>query len=177
MEPQITLKNLELKGDAQRHIERNLSKLARHLPNIEDIKVDLSEQPTKSRQDRFVALVSVSAKGVLLRSEERANNLLTALDKAVEVMDRQIDHYKGRLKDKGRTSARKATAEETAIAAYRVVKRKAFALSPMTTDEAIEQMELLGHDFFLFQDADSLHLKVVYKRKDGDYGLIEPQAA
>jgi len=175
MEPKITLKNLELNGDAQRHIERNLSKLARHLSNLDDLKVDLLEQPTKSRQDRFVAQLTVSAKGVLLRSEERGDNLLTALDRAIEKMDRQIDSYKGKLQDKSRAGGKPGA--EAATTTYRVVKRKPFVTAAMTTDEAIEQMELLNHSFFIFQDADSLELKLVYKRNDGDYGLIEPQAA
>ncbi len=173
MEPKITLKNLELNGGAKQHIERNLSKLARHLPNIDEIKVDLSEQATKSRLDRFLALITVSAKGVLLRSEERGNNLLTALDKAIENMDRQIDHYKGKLKNKSRSRESKpSTAEST----YRIIN-EALTTKPMSLDEAIEQIGLSDRDFFLFQDAAGGQLKLVYRRQDGDYGLIEPQAA
>jgi putative sigma-54 modulation protein len=172
MEPKITLRNLELNGDAQQHIERNLSKLARHLPNIEEIKVDLSEQATKSRLDRFLAQLNVSAKGVLLRSEERGDNLLTALDKAIEVMDRQIEHYKGKLKDKSRNREGKPDAAEST---YRIVNEP-LAVKQMSADEAIEQMGLSDRDFFLFQDAAGSQLKLVYKRKDGDYGLIEPLA-
>jgi putative sigma-54 modulation protein len=113
MEPKITLKNLELNDKARQHIERNLSKLVRHLPNIDEIKVDLSEQATKSRLERFLALITVSAKGIFLRSEERGDNLLTALDRAMETMDRQIDHYKGKLKDKSRNRTVKPGAAES----------------------------------------------------------------
>ena len=173
MEPKITLKNLDLNGDAQQHIERNLSKLARHLPNIDEIKIALSKQPTKSRLDRFLALITVSAKGVLLRSEERGDNLLTALDRAIENVDRQIDHYKGKRKDKSRTRSGKAEATEST---YRIVDEP-LVMSPMTTDEAVEQMELSNRSFFLFQDAAGRRLKLIYKRQDGDYGLIEPQAS
>ena len=94
-------------------------------------------------------------------------------------MNRQIEHYKGKLYDKGRGNslARSELSEEvgTAPPSPRVVKVKRFAVKPMSVTEAIDQMELLGHDFFLFFNADSEQLNLLYRRKNGDYGLIEPE--
>ena len=94
-------------------------------------------------------------------------------------MNRQIEHYKGKRYDKGRGSslARGESSEETEPAqpSRRVVKVKRFAIKPMSVAEAADQMELLGHDFFLFFNADSEELNLLYRRNDGNYGLIEPE--
>jgi len=123
--------------------------------------------------------VTIDSNGTLLRSEERGENLLTAIDKVVEVINRQIERYKGKLYDKGRGSslARAEFSEEAAEEqpARKVVKVKQFTVKPMSAAEAIDQMELLGHDFFLFFNAESEELNLLYRRKDGNYGLIEPE--
>ena len=179
MELQITGKNLELLPAVRRYIERKLGKLGRHLPNITESKVEISEEKTKSPQQRFVVQVTVDSSGTLLRGEERGEGLFTAIDRVAEVMERQIEHYKGKLYEKGRGSslARSGFSEEVTEEQPRgeVVKTKRFAVKPMPVDEAISQMELLGHDFFLFFNADSEELNLLYRRKDGNYGLIEPE--
>jgi putative sigma-54 modulation protein len=97
----------------------------------------------------------------------------------VDVLSKRIERHKGKLYDKGRgvSFARQGTTIETQEieAPKRVVKSKRFFVKPMPVDEAIKQMELLGHDFFLFMDADTERLNLLYRREDGDYGLIEPQ--
>lgn len=105
MELKITGKNIELTDDIERHIERKLAKLSRHLPGIEETRVEVAEEKTKSRRHRFVAQVTVSVKGALLRSKEREANLLDAIDRAAEVMDRQISHFKGKRSNKGKGSS------------------------------------------------------------------------
>ncbi len=179
MELQITGKNLELLPAVRRYIERKLGKLGRHLPNITESKVEISEEKTKSPQQRFVVQVTIDSSGTLLRGEERGEGLFTAIDRVAEVMERQIEHYKGKLYEKGRGSslARSGFSEEVTEEQPRgeVVKTKRFAVKPMPVDEAIGQMELLGHDFFLFFNADSEELNLLYRRKDGNYGLIEPE--
>ncbi|MCD6300078.1 MAG: ribosome-associated translation inhibitor RaiA [Dehalococcoidales bacterium] len=179
MELQITGKNLELLPAVRRYIERKLGKLGRHLPNITESKVEISEEKTKSPQQRFVVQVTVDSSGTLLRGEERGEDLFTAIDRVAEVMERQIEHYKGKLYEKGRGSslARSGFSEEVTEEQPRgeVVKTKRFAVKPMPVDEAIGQMELLGHDFFLFFNADNEELNLLYRRKDGNYGLIEPE--
>lgn len=179
MELQITGKNVKLIPAVRRYIERKVGKLSRHLPNIIGSKVEVSEEKTKSPQQRFVAQVTIDSGGVLLRGEERGDDLFTAIDKVMAIMDRQIEHYKGKLYEKGRGSSL-ARSEfnpevETAEPVKKVTKVKRFAVKPMSVAEAIDQMELLGHDFFLFFNAETDSLNLLYRRKDGNYGLIEPE--
>jgi len=179
MEPQITGKNIDLSPTVRRYVERKLGRLSRHLPNIVGFKVEIFEEKTKSPQQRFVVQATVDSSGTLLRSEGRGEDLFTAIDKVAATMNRQIEHYKGKLYDKGRGSslARGEFAEEVVAAQplRKVVKVKRFAVKPMSVAEAIDQMELLGHDFFLFFNADTRELNLLYRRKDGNYGLIEPE--
>jgi len=179
MELQITGKNMELMPAVRHYIERKLGKLSRHLPNIIESKVEISEEKTKSPQQRFVVQVTVDSSGTFLRGEERGEDLFTAIDRVAAIMERQIEHYKGKLYQKGRGSslARGGFSEEVTEAQppKRVVKVKQFAVKPMSVAEAIDQMELLDHDFFLFFNADSEGLNLLYRRKDGNYGLIEPE--
>jgi len=179
MELQINGKNMEILPAVRSHIERKLGKLGRHLPNITKSKVEISEEKTKSPQQRFVVQVTIDSNGTLLRGEERGKDLLVAIDKVAEVMSRQIEHYKGKRYEKGRGSslARSGFSEEVAEERPpgRVVKIKRFTVKPMSVDEAMGQMELLGHNFFLFFNADSEELNLLYRRKDGNCGLIEPE--
>jgi putative sigma-54 modulation protein len=179
MELQITGKNIEISPEVRQYIERKLDKLGRHLHKIMESKVEISEQKTKSPQQHFVVQVTIDSSGTLFRSQERGENLVSAIDKVVGVMDRQIKRYKGKLYKKGRGSslARGGLSEEIVEEKTmgRIVKIKQFVVKPMSVDEAIEQMELLGHDFFLFFDADDEGLNLLYRRKDGNYGLIKPE--
>ncbi len=179
MELQITGKNVELSPALSRYIERKLGKLNRHLPSIIESKVELSEEKTRSPQQRFVAQVTVDSSGALLRGEERGEDLFVAIDKVAAVMERQVERYKGKLYDKGRGSslARGKFSEEIAPTSplRKVVKTKRFVVKPMSVDEAIDQMELLSHDFFLFLNVDNDELNLLYRRKDGNYGVIEPR--
>ena len=179
MELQITGKNMEILPAVRSQIERKLGKLGRHLPNITESKIEISEEKTKSPQQRFVVQVTIDSNGTLLRGEERGKDLFVAIDKVAEVMSRQIERYKGKRYEKGRGSslARSGFSEEVAEERPpgRVVKIKRFIVKPMSVDEAVGQMELLGHDFFLFFNADSEELNLLYRRKDGNCGLIEPE--
>ena len=179
MEFQITGKNVELTPAVHRYIERKLGKFSRHLPNIIETKVEMFEEKTKSPQQRFVVQVTIDSSGTLLRGEERGEDLFTAIDKVALVINRQIERYKGKLYEKRRGSslARGKFSEEVEEAQPRkkVIKVKRFVVKPMSVTEAADQMELLGHDFFLFLNADSDELNLLYRRKDGNYGLIEPE--
>ena len=179
MNLQITGQNIELSPAARRHIERKMGKLSRHLPNIIESKVEIAEEKTKSPQQHYVVRVTVDSNGILLHGEERGKDISAAIDKVAEVMTRQIEHSKGKLYKKGRGSslARGEFSEEAESASppRKVVKVKRFAVKPMSVDEAIEQMELLGHSFFLFLNADTEEINLLYRRRDGNYGLIEPE--
>jgi putative sigma-54 modulation protein len=179
MELQITGTNTQITPAVRRYIERKLGKLGRHLPNIIETKVEISEEKTKSPQQHYLVRVSVAGTGAVFHGEERGEELFTAIDKVAAIITRQLEHHKGKLYKKGRGNslARGEFSEEVEAIepAGKVVKVKRFTIKPMFVAEAIDQMELLGHDFFLFFNADTEELNLLYRRKDGDYGLIEPE--
>ena len=179
MELTIKSKNTEVSDAVREYVQRKLGNLDRGLlaPPTE-VTVELSRQTTKSAQDRHVVQVTIDSKGVLLRSEERAADFLTAVDNVAAVLKRQIERYKDRRSRKSKAAVAAAharPAEEPAAeeVSEKVVRFKRFALRPMSVDEAIDQMELLGHNFFAFLDAGSGKTNVLYRRRDGNYGQIQ----
>lgn len=189
MEMHITGKNLELSPEVRSYISKKMSKINRFLPNILSFDVVASEEQTRSPEQRFIVQVTLDSNGTLIRGEERGRDLYTATDKVNEVMNRQIEHYKGKLpysNKRDSPSIRTSTSEVAAgVAAEveeaaapepgpRVVKVKKFDIKPMSQEEAVDQMQLLGHDFFLYYNPDNNRINLLYKRKDGNYGLIEP---
>ncbi len=180
MELQIAGTNLEVSAEAQGYIERKLGKLDRHLPDIIDIKVEVSEENTKSPLERYLVRVTVGSGvgGAVFHGEERAGDLLKAVDKVVGVLTRQLERRKGKLYDRGRGSplARgKYNHTGPEPEERRVVKTKRFFIEPMTQEAAIAEMERLGHSFFLFFDSDAEEVRLLYRRRDGNYGIIEPE--
>jgi len=178
MKLQITGKNVPLTPQVRQYIERKFGKLNRHLPNITVSEVEISQEKTRSPQQHFVVQAKIDSKGTLLYSEARGEDLFSSIDRTAAAIDRQIEQHKGKLHDKGRGNslARSEFKEgtDTTPPPASVVKVKRFAIKPMSLDEAIDQMELLGHNFFLFLNADSEGVNLLYRRKDGNYGLIEP---
>ena len=178
MELQITGTNMEITPAVRRYIERKLGKLSRHLPNIIEAKVEIAEEKTKSPQQHYLVRATVGSSGAVFHGEERGEDLFKAIDRVAAIMIRQLEHHKGKLYQKGRGSSLVRSefnaAVETAEPARDVVKVKRFTIKPMTVEEAIDEMNLLGHDFFLFFD-DAKDVKLLYRRKDGNYGLIEPE--
>jgi len=175
----IAKNNLEVSETIHAYIEKKIGKLNRYLPSIGEGKVEISQENAKLPEQRFTVQVTLDSKGVLIRAQEKSKDIRTAIDKVVDVLSNRIERYKGKLYDKGRgvSLARQGVAIEVEEieAPKRVVKSKRFLVKPMPIDEAINQMELLGHDFFLFLDADTDKLNLLYRRKDGNYGLIEPE--
>jgi putative sigma-54 modulation protein len=181
----IQVRNMDVTDRINDYITKKASKLDRFLPAIEETRVELSyEKAARSASDRHIAQITIRGKNLLLRSEERADDIFAAFDTALDKMQRQIDRYKGK-KYRGRGDGRSAAevapipvteAEVEPGEEFVVVRRKKFALVPMNEAEAVEQMKLLGHDnFFIFFDADANRIKVLYRRRDGTYGLIEPE--
>jgi len=178
---EIYTRNLELNDRLQGVTNRKVGKLGRYIQGIQTIRVDFGyNKGARSAADRYVAEITVYGKRFILRAEERAEDVFTALDAALDKMQRQIERYKGkRYRSRDRTSVAEALAaveegeeEERPL----IVRRKRFLLTPMDEMEAIEQMRLLGHDnFFVFYNADTNTINVLYRRRDGTYGLIEPE--
>lgn len=179
---EITVKNMELTDRIKEYIEKKVPRLERLLPAIETMKFDLSFTKTaRNRADREVAEITLTGKGFVLRTEERNSDMLTAIDNASDKMQRQIERFKGK-RARGRgdgTPASEVTigqpdVEEEARTA--IVRRKSFTLIPMDENEAVEQMALVAHeDFFIFFNVNTNSINVLYKRRDGDLGLIEPR--
>jgi putative sigma-54 modulation protein len=179
MELQIAGTNTELTPKAHTYIKNKFSKLNRHLPDITDLKVEISEEQTKSRQQHYLIRATVNSgtgRGTF-HAEERAEDLFRAVDKIAVILTRQLEKHKGKLYQRSRKNpfARGKFRQSTPITHRKVVKTKHFFLEPMLLEEAIDQMENLGHDFFLFFDANATEVRLLYRRNDGDYGLIEPE--
>ena len=173
----ITRNDLQVPEVDREYTEKRVSKLSRYLPTISEGKVEISYEGAKLPDQRFTVQVTLDSKGVLIRAQEKAKDIRTAVDKVVDALTTRIGRYKGKLYDKGRgiSLARQGAVEEAEEieAPKKVVKSKHFLIKPMLEDEAIDQMELLGHDFFLFLNAGTDKLNLLYCRKDGNYGLIE----
>ena len=179
-------RNMRLTDNTREYIEKKAAKLERHLQEIDDVRVELSHNKTaRSATDRQVAQITIKGKGFILRTEERADDLHAAFDAALDKMLRQIERYKGkhyRGRGDGRSAAEVADVveeewpvDETGELLPLIAKRKKFVMVPMNEDEAVEQMRLLGHDnFFVFYNAERNSIQVLYRRRNGTYGLIEP---
>jgi putative sigma-54 modulation protein len=176
-------RNMRLTDDTREYVEKRAAKLERYLQEIDEIRVELSYVKTaRSASDRQVAQITLRGKGFILRTEERSDDVRAAFDAALDKMQRQIERYKGkhyRGRGDGRSAAEVVEEEwpvdETGELLPLIAKRKKFVLVPMTEEEAVEQMKLLGHDnFFVFFNAEQNAIQVLYRRRNGSYGLIEP---
>jgi putative sigma-54 modulation protein len=185
MSPELDIKarNMEVTDRINEYIEKKAGKLDKFLPAIEEVRVELEHEKTaRSAADRHKAQITVRGKSLLLRSEERADDIFAAFDSALDKLQRQMDRYKGkrhRGRGDGRSAAEVAPMPEVEVEdddELVLSRRKKFTLIPMNEAEAMEQMQLLGHDnFFIFFDADANSVKVLYRRRNGTYGLIEPE--
>lgn len=180
---EILARNMRLTDNTREYVEKKAAKLERYLQDIDEIRIELSHLKTaRSAVDREVAQITVRGKGFILRTEERADELHAAFDAALDKLQRQIERYKGkhyRGRGDGRSAAEVVEEEwpvdETGELLPLVVRRKKFVLVPMNEEEAAEQMRLLGHDnFFVFFNAEQNSIQVLYRRRNGTYGLIEP---
>ena len=187
LEIEIFAKNMEVTDRVREYVDKKVSKLDRYLDSIDETRVDLAYlKSARSAADRQVAQITIRGKGFILRSEERADDLFAAIDEAVDKIQRQIRRFKGK-RSRGRgdglnTKVMAAQAEMELEAQEEfeeqpvIARRKQFTLIPMDENEAIEQMKLLGHeDFFVFYNANTSTINVLYQRRDGSFGLIEPQ--
>lgn len=190
MESEIRGKNLTISESSRSYIARKLERLSRRLDNIGEARVELTMENTRSQQDRIVAQVTLNCNGTILRGEERAPTINAAIDAVAEILEGRIRRLRGKLyKSEQPRRTGKATPirepESPTIAQEEedpfetetqgVVRVKRFPMKPMPVEEAIDQMELLGHDFFLFYDIATNEYSVLYRRINGGYGLLEPE--
>ncbi|MBI2863011.1 MAG: ribosome-associated translation inhibitor RaiA [Chloroflexi bacterium] len=189
MELVIKGKNTEIPDAAREYVERKIGKLDHYLEQLTQAEVEVAEEKTKSQGDRFVVQLTAVANGTILRAEERDADIRTAVDAVAHTMIQQIKRFKGKALRSGkrgptiraggpgapRQEAAREEEDEVEAEAGVLVRVKRFPIKPMYPDEAVEQMELLGHDFFLFLDASTNQYGVVYRRGDGQYGMIQPE--
>lgn len=152
------------------NIDGKLAALQRYLSPIRTVTVDVSQKDKHHR----VQLTLTGENGILLRAEERATELMHAIDEAVASLRRQIERYKGKhWRNQQRHDHTPIIAEVADVVAKSdaIVRTKSFTIKPMADEEAIEQMELLGHSFFVYRDFES-QVRVIYRRADGRYGVI-----
>jgi ribosome hibernation promoting factor len=184
MDISITTHNVDLTDRLRSHVEKKTGKLDRYMPNLTEVRVDLSSQNTRNAVQRQSAQITIrDVRGTILRAEERSNDMFASVDAVVDKLYRQIKRYRGKRRDNRRSGGVDEVVigeplpldeEEVDIEELDIVRRKRFPLRPMLSDEAIEQMELLGHNFFVFFNADEEAVNVLYKRHDGNYGLLQP---
>ncbi len=189
---QVLTKNIELNSQSNDYIQKKFQRLERHIKPVPDAKLEVSLTSSRSQADRFVVQLTLTGKGYTLRAQERGPNLFAAVDTVTDVMDRQIRRYKGKAyrTEQARRTGKAGSLDETGPAADavgledvdaddllepRVVRTKRFPVPPMFVEDAILEMELLDHSFFLFYNIDSREYNVAYRRQDGDYGVIEPE--
>ena len=184
VKPEIFAKNMEVSDRVEEYITKKATKLGKFLSDIEDTRIDVAYiKSARSATDRYVAQITIRGKGYILRTEERADDLFSAFDTSLDKMLRQIERFKGK---RSRGRGEKLAVPDEAVATEHeeeetgpvIVRRKKFDLVPMSEQEAMDQMQLLGHEeFFIFYNADSSAINVLYKRNDGSYGLIETDIA
>ena len=179
--------NMHVSDRLKEYIEKKAGKIDHYLAEVGEVRVDLTaENNARDANDRKVVQMTVRSRGTVLRAEERASDPFSGFDVVVERMYRQIERYKTKRRRRGDgTDLTTATMEAEAMATAEpleeevlppVVRRKQFAVTPMTEAEAVDQMILLEHNnFFIFYNAETAKMNVLYKRKDGTLGLIEPE--
>jgi putative sigma-54 modulation protein len=186
-------KNFVISDRIRDYVEKKIGKLDRYLPEIDEARIEITQEKTKSNKDRNVVQVTLRTNGTILRAENRSEAIYGSIDAVVDKIHRQIVRYKGKRVDRWHGNMNKQQRQvqndvmpeldAVAMAAIaeeegrEIVRRKRFLMNPMTEQEAIEQMELLGHSFFVFYNVDISRINVLYRRADNNYGLLDPELA
>ena len=168
-------KNLDVTEGLKEAVESKLGKLERYFTPDTEIHVTLSVQRERQKIE-----VTIPVKGGIIRSEQQSSDMYVSIDLVEEVLERQLRKYKNKLVAKHQEGTNFTPsfydAEDTADDSdIKIVRTKKFGIKPMYPEDACVQMELLGHDFYVFCNAETDEVNVVYKRKNGSYGLIEPE--
>jgi putative sigma-54 modulation protein len=194
MEVDIRTKDFKVSQGLREYVQERVDKLDRFVGRGANAKLELTHEHNRTGGDLIVAQVTIAIRHTLLRAEEQHTDARRALDLALDKIGSQLRRYHNKRTDRSRvpnaadfattlpTLSDDAMSELAAIAAdgeddedrQEIVRTKRFSLKPMSSFEAIDQLELLGHDFFVFLNADDDQVNVIYRRKNGHYGLIQP---
>lgn len=168
-------KNFEISEPLRKYTEKKVAKIGKFLT----AQPMLAQVTVAFERGLYIVDVTVQVKDLLVRGEEKTNDLYASIDGAVDKIERQIQKFKTkihrRLHPEEHPSETTSNAPAGEAEEPRIVRTKRFAIKPMSVDEAVMQMDLLGHDFYVFSNAETEEVNVVYRRKDGNYGLIEPE--
>jgi putative sigma-54 modulation protein len=180
MRLQVKGRNVEVSESIRRYAEDKLARLERQLADPTQVELELAIEQNPSIADDHVAEATIWTKGPTLRARESSTAFEASIDQLVDKLERQVTRY--RAKRSRRETARRANGnavDEPRFSAEQlermIVKSKQFDLQPLTPEEATVELELIGHDFFVFSNNETGRTNVVYRRRDGGYGLIEPQ--
>ncbi len=170
----ISGKNIDVTDGLRAAVNEKIGKLERYFTDSTEIHVTLSTEKERQKIE-----VTIPMKGNIIRAEQESNDMYVSIDLVEEIIERQLRKYKTKLIEKQQTavSLKKAFIEEENEddEEIKIIRTKRFAVKPMDAEEACVQMELLGHNFFVFRNAETDEVNVVYKRKGHTYGLIEPE--
>ncbi len=166
-------KNIQVTPALKDHVERRIGKLEKFL-QFDEVQVALSVE-----KDRQKVEVTIPLTNYILRGEEETTDMYSSVDMVIDKLEKQVDKYKTRFYNKNRNGSIKDLELQSMVEKDEekpeIVRTKRFAMKPMSVDEAVLQMNLIGHNFFVFTNAETNHTNVVYQRKDKNYGLIEPE--
>ncbi|HEX3014894.1 MAG TPA: ribosome-associated translation inhibitor RaiA [Desulfobacteria bacterium] len=163
-------KHIEVTNALKEYVEKRVGKLEKYFDNLSEVQVTLLVE-----KDRHRVEVTAPVNGFILRGEEQTTDMYSSIDLVVEKLEKQIAKYKTRLAKQLRGAALREVPADPGDVEHKLIRTKKFTLKPMDTEEAIMQMNLVGHTFYVFTNADTEQINVVYKRKDGNFGLIEPE--
>ncbi len=170
----VSGKNMDVTDALRSTVNKKMGKLDKYFNKDLELKATVSVE-----KNRHIFEVTIPFNGTILRSEEVTDDMYTSIDKAVDVLERQIRKHKTKLEKRyysgGSIKFENITQLPEEDKDSKIVKTKKFAIKPMDEEEAVLQMELIGHSFFVFRNAETNEVNVVYRRKDGNYGLIEPE--
>jgi putative sigma-54 modulation protein len=181
MRLQVKGKNVEVSDTIRRYAEEKMRKLNRQLHDLAEVELELRVEKNPSIAANQVAEVTVWTKGPTLRVTEASTDMKASIDQLTEKLLRQVEHVRGKRRGRqvrgngippGGSMSIPSDEEE---AGPQIVRTKQFSVKPMSAEEAALQLELIGHDFFVFRSDESGEINVLYRRRDGGYGLIEPQ--
>ena len=164
----IVGRNIEVTPGLRAAVEEKIGKLDKYFNPDTEVHVTLSVEKERQKIE-----VTIPVKGSIIRSEQVSNDMYVSIDLVEEIIERQIRRYKKKLIDKKQAAI--AFSQAFIEDDIQIVKTKKFAMKPVNPEEACLQMEMLGHNFFVFLNSETEQVNVVYKRKNGTYGLIEPE--
>lgn len=181
MQIAVTFRHMEVSAPLRAYVEDKLQRIKKYIEEPIDAQVSLAVE----KKIRHQAEVTIVAKGITIKGSEQTNDMYAAIDLVVDKIERQLKRYKEKIKEHKPSAARGREVQKTVFAAESIeeakgepviIRTNTFPVKPMSVEEAVMQMDLLHKDFLVFTDATSEEINVVYRRKDGNFGLIVPQS-